>query len=67
MFHSPGGKPLERNPSPQPVDDILAWMREWADDRNLDLGPDVNEPQWDGTEPDYELALSCLLEAPGGG
>ena len=38
-------------------------MREWADERDLDLDPGVNEPQWDGTEPDYELAISCLLEA----
>jgi hypothetical protein len=39
-------------------------MREWADERELDLGPEVNEPQWDGTEPDYDWAISLLLEPP---
>jgi hypothetical protein len=63
LFHSPRGKALAQSPPPQPVDDILAWMRQWADERDLDLGPGVNMPQWDGTKPDYELALSCLLEA----
>ena len=62
MFHSPGGKPLEQNPPPQPVEDILAWMRAWADEGHLDLGPDINMPLWDGTKPDYDLAVSLLLE-----
>jgi hypothetical protein len=43
------------------VDDALAWMREWADERNL--GPHVNFPAWDGAKPDYNLAVSGLLEA----
>jgi len=63
LFQSPRGKPLEQVPQPAPVEDILDWMREWADEGNLDLGPDVNMPQWDGTKPDYDLAVSCLLEA----
>jgi hypothetical protein len=67
LFHSPDGTPLEQNPPPEPVEDIPAWMREWADEHNLDLGPDVNEPQWDGSRPDYDLAVSCLLETPEGG
>ena len=59
----PRGKPLAQKPPREPVDDALVWMREWADERGLDLGPDVNMPQWDGTKPDYDLAVSGLLEA----
>jgi hypothetical protein len=60
LFHSPSGKTLERLPLPEPVEDILLWMREWFDERDLDLGPQVNEPLWDGTRPDYDWAISCL-------
>ncbi len=44
------------------VDDALAWMREWADKRGLDLGPHVNFAAWDGTKPNYDLAVSGLPE-----
>ena len=33
-----------------------------AYEHNLDLGPDVNMPQWDGKAPDYALAVDALLE-----
>jgi hypothetical protein len=45
------------------VGDILTWLQEWADEQGLDLGPDVNEPLWDGTRPDYDYAVSALLAA----
>jgi hypothetical protein len=41
----------------------LVWLNEWADERGLDLGPDANEPLWDGTRPDYDYAMSALLAA----
>ena len=62
LFHPPRGKPLAQNPPREPVDDALAWMHEWAEERGLDLGPDVNMPEWDGSRPDYALAVSGLLE-----
>jgi hypothetical protein len=37
-------------------------MREWADEHSLELDPDVNMPLWDGSKPDYDLAVSWLLE-----
>ena len=40
-------------------------MREWADERGLGLGPHTNMPQWDGTKPDYDLAVSGVLEGGG--
>lgn len=39
----------------------LTWLREWAAERNLDLGPDANLPLWDGTRPDHDLAVAGLL------
>jgi len=39
----------------------LTWLQEWADERGLDLGPDANLPLWDGTRPDYDLAVAGLL------
>ncbi len=62
LFHTPSGRPLAQNPPRERAGDILAWMREWADERHLDLGPEVNMPEWDGAKPDYDLAVSCVLE-----
>jgi hypothetical protein len=63
LFHSPTGKPLAAVPPREHVGDILAWPREWAEANDLDIGPDTNYPQWDGTKPDYDLAVSGLLTA----
>jgi len=41
----------------------VAWLHDWAEENDLHLGPETNMPQWDGTRPDYELAVSLLLEA----
>ena len=63
LFRPPGGQPIAQNPPREPVDDIDGWMREWADERGLGLGPHTNMPQWDGSRPDYDLAVSGVLEA----
>ena len=62
-FHSPAGRLVAPEPPRELVADTLDWLREWADERNLDLGPDVNVPQWDGKIPDYDGAVECLLAA----
>ena len=62
-FHSPAGKLLAPEPPRELVDDTLDWLREWADEQKLDLGPDVNVPQWDGKTPDYNAAVGWLLAA----
>ena len=62
-FHSPAGKLLAPEPPRELVDDTLDWLREWADEHELDLGPDVNVPQWDGKTPDYNAAVGWLLAA----
>jgi hypothetical protein len=62
-FHSPVGKPLAQEPPRERMDNALVWLREWAQERDLDLGPEVNTPQGDGTNPGYELAVSGLVSA----
>jgi len=63
LFHPPAGAPLPHRPPTVEVDDILPWLHEWADERNLDLGPEANAPLWDGKAPDYDIAVCALLEA----
>ncbi|MGO9308873.1 MAG: DUF222 domain-containing protein [Spirochaetia bacterium] len=62
-FRSPAGTLLAPDPPRELVDDTLDWLREWADERNMDLGHDVNLPQWDGKRPDYDGAVGWLLAA----
>ena len=63
LFTSPTGEVVPPEPPREPIDDALAWLHEWAVDRGLDLGPDANEPLWDGTQLDYDYAVSALLAA----
>ena len=62
-FHSPAGRLLAPDPPRELVDDTLDWLRDWADEHKLDLGPDINLPQWDGKTPDYDGAVGWLLVA----
>jgi|GEM_PF-4665355 hypothetical protein len=45
------------------VEAVLESLHEWATDRGLDLGPDSNLPQRDGTRPDYDWSVGALLRA----
>ncbi len=63
VFHSPLGMPLASVPPRERVDNVIVWLREWAEESNLDLGPDVNMPLGDGKKPNYDLAVSGLLAA----
>jgi hypothetical protein len=63
LFHPPGGKPLAAVPAREHIGGAVAWLRNWAEENELYLGPETNMPQWDGKRPDYELAVSGLLEA----
>ena len=65
VFTSPTNEVLPSQPSRQRIEDALTWLGEWAAERGLDLGPDANEPLWDGTRPDYDYAVSALLAAQG--
>jgi hypothetical protein len=61
-FHSPAGGLLAPDSPREVVDDALGWLREWADERKLELGPEVNMPQWDGKTPDYNSAVANAPE-----
>ena len=56
LFVAPDGARVEAAVRPAITGDTLTWLREWADERVLDLGPDANLPLWDGTRPDYDVA-----------
>ena len=62
-FRSPGGRLLAARPAREALDDGVGWLRESADGRELELGPEVNLPQWDGKSPDYNQAVQSLLAA----
>ena len=62
LFQPPGGNPLGPLPPREPIGNAVAWLRNWAEEQDLHLGPETNRPQWDGTSPDYALAVEVLLE-----
>jgi hypothetical protein len=61
LFVSPDGARVEAAVRPPITSDTLTWLREWADERGLDLGPDATLPLWDGTRPEYDVAVAGLL------
>jgi hypothetical protein len=61
VFVAPDGARVAAEARHAVTGDTLAWLRDWAEERGLDLGPDANMPLWDGTRPDYDLAVSGLL------
>jgi hypothetical protein len=60
-FVAPDGERLPAECRLAVSGDTLAWLQDWADERGLDLGPDANLPLWDGTRPDYDVAVAGLL------
>ncbi len=62
-FHSRAGHRVTPEPPRETVGAGPEWLREWAYERKLDLGPEVNMPQWDGKTPDYDCAVASLLAA----
>jgi hypothetical protein len=63
LFHPPGGNPLAAVPPREHIGSGVGWLHNWAEENDLHLGPETNMPRWDGTNPDYEIAVSGLLEA----
>jgi hypothetical protein len=60
-FVAPGGERVPAEARFAITGDTLAWLQDWASERGLDLGPDANLPLWDGTRPDYDVAVAGLL------
>jgi hypothetical protein len=63
VFASPAGRGLPAEPPRERVGDILTWLGEWTGAHGVKVGPDTNMPRWDGTAPDYKLAVEALLAA----
>jgi hypothetical protein len=62
VFTSPMGRSLPHEPPREQVENIVTWLGEWADAHGVKPGPDTNMPRWDGSTPDYDLAVGALLE-----
>jgi hypothetical protein len=60
-FTAPDGRALPPVPAREPGEDSLVFLREWAEERGVDLGADANLPLWDGTRPDYDWAVGAML------
>jgi hypothetical protein len=63
LFHPSIGRPLAADPPRGRIDAPLMWLLGCAEESNLDFGPEVTMPQWDGKNPDYALAVSGLVAA----
>ncbi len=61
-FNSPVGTWLTPEPPRERIDDGLAWLRGWAEERGLNLGPEANRPLGEGTKMDYPSAVEALLD-----
>jgi hypothetical protein len=61
LFTAPDGSAVPAEPAREVVEDGLVRLREWAVEHGLNLGPDSNLPQWDGSRPDYDWAVSAML------
>jgi hypothetical protein len=66
-FETPRRKTMFAVPEPTEVQDALANLRVWAVERGLEIHPDTNLPWWDGEAPDYDAAVTGLLDARGVG
>ena len=60
-FTAPDGRALPPLPARETGEDSLVFLREWAEERGVDLGADANLPLWDGTRPDYDWAVGAML------
>jgi len=53
-FYPPAGAPLASVPPLERIGDGPGWLRDWAKECGLEIGPETNFPQWDGEKPDYD-------------
>ena len=62
-FRAPDGREVQAVPAREASEDAVVWVREWAEERGLDIGAETNVPLWDGSRPDYDWAVSALVGA----
>jgi hypothetical protein len=61
VFGSPKRRPLVSVPPRPLVEDAMQALQEWAAERDIEITPATNLPWWDGAVPDYDWAISSLL------
>jgi hypothetical protein len=61
VFGSPQRKPLVPVPSRAAIEAAAQSLQEWAAERDIEITPATNLPWWDGAVPDYDWAISSLL------
>jgi hypothetical protein len=64
-FSAPDGREVPAVPAREASEDAVVWVREWAEERGLDIGAETNVPLWDGTRPDYDWAVAALVSEAG--
>jgi hypothetical protein len=60
-FTAPDGQALPPEPPGEMVDDAVAFLRERAADRELELGAETNLPEWDRHVVDYDWAVGAMI------
>ena len=60
-FAAPDGQALPPEPPREMVDDAVAFLRERAADRGLELGAETNLPERDGNVVNYDWAVGAML------
>ena len=60
-FVAPTGKSVSAETREEWHGNVAAWLQEWADAHGLEIGPETNEPLWDGSALDYDVAVSGLM------
>jgi hypothetical protein len=63
-FRAPDGTRLPVIVPRANLEDAVSSLRDWAAQRGLEIGPDTAFPWWDGAVPDYDLAVSALMDEP---
>jgi hypothetical protein len=65
-FRAPDGREVPAVPAREASEDAVVWVREWAEERGLDIGAETNVPLWDGTLSDYDWAEVAAMVSEAG-
>ncbi len=62
VFRSPRRQALVPNPCRATIEAAAQSLQAWAAEHDIDITPATNLPWWDGAIPDYDWAVSSLLD-----
>jgi hypothetical protein len=62
-FRAPDGREVQAVAAREASEESVVFLREWAEERGLDIGAETNVPLWDGTRPDYDWAVAALVSS----